>query len=442
MSRHDEVPEGLTVKDLPFLILMQTTTRAHEVMEVLGSGDKDDGYWSDEAILARRKSGELIHTPWTQAEDPVVGAEIRLARGNDPRTLEYLAFNSRFAETLMHVAKNAHTTPEGLMRLSTYPPLVICQTAAANSSLPEWAMDVVYEGGSFGARSGLMRHPRVPRHLIDRTAHAPDPDLRMCAGACRRAGPATLARLACDPMPAVRAAVAGNPSAPVHLLDGLAIDLAEEVIIALVANPAVPAEVFDVVVNRCVRQGGQVAAYAAAAPQITRRAALVLLEAGFSAALARNQHTPADVLDAIYRRGCAKTREDVVNNALCPEPLRRRAATADRSRYVRDAAARRLPAGDDPRTYAALGDLGPGKVVLIEKGAAGVAESFLMEIHSVGGVETFTYTTGADENHDYQVVTVSGVRRRVNGAPARRYPDPLTYRVTLSGIRLVERRPE
>jgi hypothetical protein len=218
----------------------------------------------------------------------------------------------------------------------------------------------------------------------------------------------------------------------------LAIDQAEEVIIALVSNPAIPIEVFDAVVGRCVRRGGPVAAYAASAPRITPDAASALLEAGFSAALARNQRTPAGVLGAIYRRSCARIREDVVTNESCPASLRRRAATRDRSRYVREAAARHMPPGDDPRIRASLSDLKSGSVVRIEKGAAGHAESFLMVIHTVGAVETFAYTTGADETRDYQVVTLTGTRRRVNGAPARRYPDPVTYKVTLSGIRIVE----
>lgn len=40
------------------------------------------------------------------------------------------------------------------------------------------------------------------------------------------------------------------------------------------------------------------------------------------------------------------------------------------------------------------------------------------------------------DSHDYQVVTITGVRRRVNGAPACRYL--VTYRVILSGIRVAE----
>jgi hypothetical protein len=434
----DQQPSAsYTIDDLPFLTLMQTTTRAHEIVKALGADDKEDGYWGDAAILARRKPGELIHTPWTDAEGPIIGAEIRLARGDDPRTLEYLAFNSRFAETLMYVASNVHTTVKGLMHLTSYPPMIVCQTAAKNPSLPVWAMDVVYDGGVFGARSGLMLHPEAPQHLIDRAATEPDTDLRACAGACRRANASILAHLASDPEESVRAAVARNPGTPVHLLDGLAVDLAEEVVIALVLNESVPGEVFDAVADRWVRKGGKVPYYAATAPRVTAHAAWALLKAGFADALARNSQTPADVLREIYRRGCAGLREDVVRNESCPHPLRRQAATEDRSSYVRRAAACNLPPGEDPRVYATLDDLTPGMTVLIEKGAAGLAESFLMAIHSVGAVEDHTYTSmWGDESHDYQVVTLTGIRRRLNGAIARRYPGLVTYRVILSGIRI------
>lgn len=442
-DKHDEAPQRFTIDDLPFLEITRQTTRGAEIMQALNAGDEQD----DNAIRARRTPGELIGLPWTSDECPVVGAEIQVAKGDDSHSLEHLARRSRFVETLMHVANNTRTPAEALVHLATtHPQMVISQVAAANPSLPAWAMDVVFETGTFAARTGLMIHPEAPAHLIDRASQDPEAELRMWAAACRRADVAVLSRLAGDPVERVRAACAINPALPVHLMDGLAVDPCEDVVIALVLNVATPPAVFDAVTDRALR-GGRVAAHAAGAAGLTSRSAHKLLDAGVGMySMARNEAAPPDALARIYRYGGASLRCDVVSNTACPHGLRARAAREDTSPLVRQYAAMNLPPGHDPRVYATAADLTPGRTVLLEKGAAThlghilpLAESFLLDIHQVTDAETRDFINGDGEPDSYQVATVTGIRRRLNGRPAKRYPDPVTYSVLVCKVRLPDR---
>lgn len=443
----EEVPKRYTIEDLDFLMTTIPMEPRSEMMRGLSAGKDPDGPWGDKAIKAPRVPGELIHLPWTEEEQPRVSAECRLAQGDDPRTLDILAQQSQYAEVLMYVAQNPHTPGPALAHLATaHGEMTICNSAARNPTLPTWLHEVVYDGGLYGARSGLMQNPGVDPDLVDRAAASADLEMRVIAALSERCRPATLARLARDPEVRVRAATAGNPSTPQHILDGLATELDPTVQTMLVQNRRIVGEDFTAAAQRAITHHWTWAFYHAVhSDRLTDEAARLFRAAGAAGELAGNERTPADILVDYYRRGDAHLRMKVVRNKSFPQELRRDAAVNDRSSYVREAAADYLPREDNPRVHATVADLTPGTTVLVAKCMASrpdagpsLAESFLLDIHSVDKVETRKPVLYPDLG-DYQVVTLTGTRRRLNGAPAARYPHPVTYSILLSGLRLPDR---
>ena len=129
---------------------------------------------------------------------------------------------------------------------SGYTVLVVALVFAAGISC--WDYLVV---GSAAARNAaqqrvdqmvvLVENPSTPASVVEDAATSPEKQIRRAAAAHQAASESTLAALAADTDPAVRAVIAARVDTPPAVLVSLANDTNDEVVAAVLGNPSTPA---------------------------------------------------------------------------------------------------------------------------------------------------------------------------------------------------------
>lgn len=481
-----------TLDDLDALTLLEAASPKQAMLEAL-CGDLDEG------ILADRIPGTvLIRT--TTREGPLMRAQLALAAdGDDEHTLRHLAVTSRYHEVLETVARNPSTPMDALEHLVNvavwaaipeyaagtrrrrgqtrelqgcdidgYTAMMwrVARYAAGNPRMPVWMLPALYDGdhgtdGRQAVRCGVAEHPHLPDDLIDRAAADADPYVRRTVARCKHLHAAALARLAADtdplvratlahyqdapeqicaqlvadPDPVVRASAADNPALPARFLGVLAADPDGAVIHGVLRNPGLTTGLYEAAVASVQHRRNSWYAFreAAQSPLITAWAASVLARM-VPAEVAGNPHTPAEELERLAHPSASwRVRWAVANNPSCPLQVRIRLAAHDKSPDVRRTAAASLPETLRPQQRATLLDLTPGTIV--EYRAAWGNEAYRLWIQQAGEPELVPSRSGPEE--DFLVVPVTGIRLRVNGAPSRRHPEPVTYRLVPEDLEIV-----
>ncbi|GGS98615.1 hypothetical protein GCM10010156_65920 [Planobispora rosea] len=273
------------------------------------------------------------------AIDPREFAETELARtSRDPATLRTLAA-STYASVRRAVAGNPATPAAAIRALTREADDVTVERATCHPALQVADLEFLSLTGSGFVRAGVLRHPRVPQHLVDRATGDADPYARAVAAGHLRVREEALARLAVDDDAMVRAAAAGHPRLPVLAFPVLAADMDRWVRIALAANPHLPeAQLVLLAADAQV----EVRAAAAAGPALTPDVAALLADdvEQVQRALAASLFCPVGVLRHLARPRCrTAVRQAVADHPACPADLRHHLAARDRSIYVRQRAA-------------------------------------------------------------------------------------------------------
>lgn len=323
---HDHRPSAAyTIDDLDTLTQLMEAERATSMLRVLLPGQETE-----------RDDDGLITTP-SNDDHPRYLAECALAGGDDARTLRVLAASS-FREVRSKVAANPHTPAGALIDLATSRYLIISSAAAGNPALS--AADVEFLAATVdhpGLRMGVAGNPNTPQHLIDRLTGDPWWWVRVIT--IRRCSWPLLQLLATDPDDVVRCHVGHSDRLSIALCEALASDPDHGVRKAIGGNRATPPSVLDTLAQDArwpVRKS------VAGNPQINSDQARLLMadpSEHVREAVAGNSSTPGDVLTALARpRNRCSIRMAVADNPACPQQVRARLATRDRSRYVRQRA--------------------------------------------------------------------------------------------------------